>query len=265
MQIKSVSILFSSSCAALLLASALTLSACAQDAPAAAAPAPAAAAAPKTPAQEGFWGRVNPFARKKWVNKRLSPMNDRLTELDEVNAKNGAAIQDVDGRAQAGINKAQSTADAANSAANAAGDAAKKASATAQNASGRIDQLNAQVAGLDQYKQVKEADIAFKSGQAVLSAEARKQLDELAASLKDNQGFLLEIEAFAPGAGAAGIQASSRLADAVKRYLVTEHQIPVYRLHAIALGNAAPGADAKAVKTSSVHVLLLENNLAASR
>jgi hypothetical protein len=48
------------------------------------------------PAKEGFWGRVNPFARKKWVKKQIDPINDRLTELDEVNAKNARDIKDVD-------------------------------------------------------------------------------------------------------------------------------------------------------------------------
>ena len=46
------------------------------------------------------------------------------------------------------------------------------------------------------------------------------------------------MEAHAPAAGSAGIQNSERLAEAVKRYLVTEHQIPVYRMHSVALGNA---------------------------
>ena len=64
--------------------------------------------------KEGFWGRVNPFARKKWVNNRVNPLKGQLNELDEVNAKNARDIQDVDSRAQAGIRQAQSTADAAN-------------------------------------------------------------------------------------------------------------------------------------------------------
>ncbi len=55
-----------------------------------------------------------PFARKKWVKRQIDPINDRLTELDEVNAKNAQDIKDVDARAQAGIRKAQSSADAAN-------------------------------------------------------------------------------------------------------------------------------------------------------
>jgi hypothetical protein len=73
-------------------------------------------------------------------------------------------------------------------------------------------------------------------------------------------------------AGSVGIQNSQRLAEAVKRYLVTEHQIPVYRMHAVALGNAVV-ADAsnqdtsvkpERVRVSSVHIRLMENSLAAS-
>ena len=59
--------------------------------------------------KEGFWGRMNPMARKKWVKRQTDPINDRLTELDEVNAKNTKDIQDVDARAQAGIKQAPPT------------------------------------------------------------------------------------------------------------------------------------------------------------
>ena len=99
---------------------------------------PATATQPIPEEKEGFWGRVNPMARKKWVKKRLDPINDRLTELDQVNAKNASDIKDVDARAQAGIKKAQDSADAANQVATAAGDQAKKANDTAMTASGRI-------------------------------------------------------------------------------------------------------------------------------
>jgi hypothetical protein len=80
------------------------------------------------------------------------------------------------------------------------------------------------------------------------------------------------MEARSPAAGAAGIQASQRLAESIERYLVTEHQIPVYRMHAVALGNELPVDQANAtddngkparVKTSSVSIRLMENSLAA--
>ena len=218
-----------------------------------------------TDAKEGFWGRVNPFARKTWVNKRVQPIKDQLNELDEVNAKNAKDIQDVDQRAQEGIRKAQSSADAANQAATAAGSQAQRASAAAQGASSHVDQLNGTVNGIDQYRQVSDLDVSFRSGLPVLSSGARKQLDDLAANLGSQKGYILEVEAHAPGGGSVGIQKSAQMADAVKRYLVTEHQIPVYRLHAVALGNAHGEADAenKPVRTSSVHIRLMENSLAA--
>ena len=54
---------------------------------------------------------MNPLARKKWVNRQVSPVKDRLNELDQLTAKNANDIKDVDSRAQAGIHQAQTTAD----------------------------------------------------------------------------------------------------------------------------------------------------------
>ena len=264
---------FPSQVAILLLASAVALpalgqqsqpSATAQDAPSAAAQQQPTATPAITPAREGFWGRINPWARKKWVKRQTDPINDRLTELDGINAKNTRDIQDVDSRAQAGIRQAQSAADAANQTATAAGTQAQQASNTAQGASTHVDELNGTVNGLDQYHQVTEAEVKFRGGSPILSADARKQLDDLAASVNGQHGYILDVEAHSPMAGSAGIQNSERLAEAVKRYLVTEHEIPVYRMHAVALGNARGSEeDAAVVRTSSVHVRLMENSLAA--
>ena len=222
------------------------------------------------PAKEGFWGRVNPFARKVWVKKQTDPINNRLSELDEVNAKNAREIQDVDQRAQAGINKAQSAADAANQQATAAGNQAQQANSLAQSAAGHVDRLNTTVNGLDQYKQVTDVNITFRGGTSVLSADAKKQLDDLAAGVTGQDGYILEMEAHSPHAGTAGMQSSQRLAEAVERYLVTEHQIPVYRMHFVALGNAEiASADtdndngSKPKRISNVHIRLMENSLAA--
>lgn len=261
--------------AVLLLASAMAVPAFAQQAQPSSEPQstpptaqqPASTAPAANTDKEGFWGHLQPFARKKWVHKRIDPLNDRLTELDEVNAKNAADIKDVDARAQAGIQKAQSTADAANQTATAAGTQAQQANNLAQGASGHVDQLNTTVKGLDQYHQISDVDVPFHGGSPVLSKTARGTLDDMAANLAGHQGYIIEIEAHAPAAGAAGIQNSQKLAESVERYLVTEHQIPVYRMHFVALGNApiVTSDDDKParVRTSSVHIRLMENSLAA--
>jgi outer membrane protein OmpA-like peptidoglycan-associated protein len=271
------SVLFPKELAAIVLASILAVPVIAQQTPAASptSAAPSSSATSQStpldsmnkPQREGFWGRVNPFARKKWVNNRIAPIKGELTELDEVNAKNANDIKDVDGRATAGINKAQTTADAANQAALAASDQAQKAGATAQGASGRVDQMGNTIGGIDQYKPISEVAVTFRGAEPVLSAAARKQLDDLAAALSGHQGYVLEVEAHAPGAGSAGIQSSQRMAEAVKRYLVSEHQIPVYRMHSVALGNALASNEqgAKPVKARTVRIQLMENSLATSR
>jgi outer membrane protein OmpA-like peptidoglycan-associated protein len=231
--------------------------------------APATTLPPLAPQKEGFWGHMNPFARKKWVKKQIDPINDRLTELDEVNAKNARDIKDVDARAQAGIQKAQASADAANQMAMSANSQAQNASNTANQASQHVDTINGTVNGLDQYHQITEAEITFRPGSSTLSSDSKAKLDELAASLTGRQGYIVEMEAHSPGAGSVGIQNSERLAEAVKRYLVTEHQIPVYRMHAVALGNEMamnsdnPDQKPERVRTNSVHLRLMENSLAA--
>ena len=246
--------------------------------------APAASSTATPQDKEGFWGHLNPFARKGWVKKRIDPINDRLTELDQVNAKNAQDIKDVDSRAQAGIKKAQDSADAANQTATQAGDQAKKASDTAVAASGHVDSLNTTVNGLDTYKPISDVEVPFRGGNPVLSKDAKAKLDDMAKSLEGHQGYIIEIEARSPGAGTAGIANSQREAEAVQRYLVTEHNIPIYRMHAVALGNAhieeqntemasnaTPDQNgAKPAAThhrervpSEVHIKLMENSLAA--
>jgi hypothetical protein len=266
-----VSFRFLSQLAGLLLATAIAIPALAQQAqlaagsePTAQPPSPAVTRT-SNPPKEGFWGRVNPFARKVWVKRQTDPLNDRLSELDELNARNSKDIRDVDGRAQDGIRHAQSTADTANQAATAAALQARQAGSTAQNAIGHVDQLNGTVNGLDSYRQIGEVEVAFHGGQPVLSADARKRLDDLAVEVAGQPGYILELEARSPMAGSAGIQSSEHLAQAVERYLVTQHEIPVYRLHAVALGNARGAGDEedKPVRTSCVHIRLMENSLAA--
>jgi outer membrane protein OmpA-like peptidoglycan-associated protein len=213
-------------------------------------------------AREGFWGRVNPFARKKWVKKQIDPLNDRLTELDQVNARNGSAIEDVNSRAQSGIHRAQTAAEAAQQAAAAADAQARAAGSTAAGAQDKVNGLNSTVAGLDNYRQTGEVVVEFRAGSPVLTAAAKAKLDEFAKTLAGRQGYLLAIEGRAPQAGTAGIEASGKLTEAVRRYLVTEHEIAVFRLRSVGLGNASQGTDER-VRTRTVRVRLMENSLAA--
>ena len=210
--------------------------------------------------KEGFWGHVNPFARKKWVAREVDPIKDRTNELDQLQAKNSNDIRDVDKRATSGINgamQAASTADAH------AADAAAKAAAaqnTASTASSKTDTLNGTVSNLDQYSQVVATSVPFAAGRTTLGPQAKAGLDDMAAKLTGEKGYIIEVQ----GYSRAGVQTSQAMADSVVRYLVTEHQVPLYRIYRTGMGKQTPApADGEASIVNGVRVTLLHNSLAA--
>ena len=216
-----------------------------------------------TKTNEGFWGHLNPMARKKWVNRQVGPVKERLNELDQLSSKNSHDIKDLDTRSTAGIRKAQDTADGANQLATTANTQAGQASQMAQQASTRTENLNTTISNLDQYAPIADTEIHFRPGQTVLNAKAKAALDDVATKLQGQKGYLVEVQGYSRARGQAGIANSQRLADAVVRYLVVDHQIPVYRIYRVALGNAPVGSDAgAAARGSLVHVTLVHNSLA---
>ncbi|HET6842068.1 MAG TPA: OmpA family protein [Candidatus Angelobacter sp.] len=213
---------------------------------------------------EGFWGHMNPFARKKYVQRQVEPIRGRVNELDELTAKNSKMITDVDSRATEGIRQAMSKANDADSHAVDAGNRAGQAQQTAQQANARIDTVSQAVTKLDQYQPVTQAEIRFRPGQAVLSKNAKEALDQMATSLKDQKGFVVEVQGFSSGSGTTAIENSRQLAQSVVRYLVLEHNVPVYRIYTVGMGNAPIQAeDGKVHRTRGgrVEISLLKNNI----
>ena len=260
--------------AVLLVAVLVTVSAVAQQTASsntqAAAPAatPAHNATGKQPltveTKEGFWGKINPFARKKYVQRQLHPVADRLNELDELTANNTKNIKDTDGRAQEGIRLAASKANEADQHAIDAGNRANAAQATAQQANTRLTTVEQAVGNIDQYKPITQTEIHFKPGQTVLTKNAKEALDGMATTLKNQRGYVVEVQGFAAGHGQTAIGNSQKMADAVVRYLVLNHEIPVYRIFVVGMGNAPKtDADAKTVRITGgrVEVSLLKNNV----
>lgn len=214
----------------------------------------------ETKPHEGFWGKVNPFARKKWVNREMNPVKDRLNELDELQAKNARDIKDVDQRAQNGIRAAQSSADQANQTAQQASQQAQQAQQVAQGASDKANQLGETVNGIDQYKPITNTDIRFRAGQTMLNSKAKDALDQIVSQMQNQKGYVVEVQGYSRTHGMAGIESSQRMAQAVTRYLV-EHQIPVWRIHEVAMGNA-PIDENGTSAGSVVRISLMQNSLA---
>jgi len=217
------------------------------------------------PSREGFWGRVNPFARKNYVKRQTEPIRDRVNELDELTASNSKAIKDTDSRAQAGIKLASDKADAADQHAVDAGNKATMAQQTAAQVNTRVQTVETVVSNIDQYKASNQTEIRFRPGQTVLSKNAKEALDQMADAVKNQRGYIFEVQGFSSGKGQTAISTSQKMAESVVRYLVLSHEIPVYRIYLVGMGNApTPTDDAaktKHVSGGRVEISLLKNDL----
>jgi outer membrane protein OmpA-like peptidoglycan-associated protein len=218
--------------------------------------------------RQGFWGKMNPFARKKYVQRQTEPIRDRVNELDELTAGNTKMIKDVDSRAQQGIQLASAKANEADQHAIDAGNKAQMAQQTATQANTRLSTVEQVVGNIDQYKASNQTEIRFRPGQSVLSQNAKTALDDMATPLKSQRGYIIEVQGFSSGHGQAAIATSQKMADSVVRYLVLNHDIPVYRIYVVGMGNApVPSANAydqaKNKRTSGgrVEISLLKNDL----
>ncbi len=219
------------------------------------------------PAHEGFWGHLNPFARKKYVQRQTTPIRDRVNELDELTAENSKNIKDVDSRAQQGIQMASAKANEADQHAIDAGNRAQAAQQTAQQATTRIQNVEQVVTNIDQYQPSAQTEIRFRPGQTVLSKNAKEALDEMATPLKSQRGYIIEVQGFSSGRGQTAIANSQKMAESVVRYLVLNHDIPVYRIYLVGMGNAPVQAtnasETKPKRTTGgrVEISLMKNNL----
>jgi outer membrane protein OmpA-like peptidoglycan-associated protein len=218
--------------------------------------------------RQGFWGKMNPWARKKYVQRQTEPIRDRVNELDELTANNSKQIKDVDARAQQGIQLASAKANEADQHAIDAGNKAQAAQQTATQANTRLTTVEQVVGNIDQYKATTQTEIRFRPGQSVLSQNAKTALDDMATPLKNQRGYIIEVQGFSSGHGQTAIATSQKMADSVVRYLVLNHDVPVYRIYVVGMGNApVPSASAddqsKTKRTSGgrVEISLLKNDL----
>jgi len=213
----------------------------------------------ETQSREGFWGKMNPLARKRWVHRQVDPIKDRTNELDQLQAKNANDIRDVDARATAGINKAMNAANTADQHATDANNRANAANTLAGNASTRTDALHGTVSNLDQFQTVSATSVPFASGRTSLGPKGKAELDDVAAKAATEKGYIIEVQ----GWSRSGVQTSQAMADAVVRYLVVEHQVPVWRIYRTGLGrNTTTATEGEVAVTNGVRVTLLHNSLA---
>jgi outer membrane protein OmpA-like peptidoglycan-associated protein len=258
----------------LLFSTGLGLSAFAQQtssgsgaAPAATGPGASQPASSRPASTQDFWEGdepslgsliLHPFATKEYVRQHVQPIRDRINELDEITAANTKMIRDVDARAQQGIQLASAKVNLADEHATDAANKAQMAHQTATALDTRLGTDESTVGNIDQYKSGAQTEIRFRPGQNGLSKEAKDALDQMAAQLKNQRGYIIEVQGFSSGQGQTAIANSRKMADSVVRYLVMNYEIPAYRIYVIGMGNAS---GTKSMIGTRVEISLLKNDL----
>lgn len=90
---------------------------------------------------------------------------------------------------------------------------------------------NERISALDDYDVQETVVVNFRVNSAVLSPEAKQQLDELAAKAINTKGFMIEVMGHTDSTGSAAknFRLSQERADAVVQYLAVTHKIPLRR------------------------------------
>lgn len=200
-------------------------------------------------------------ATKKYVRNTTAPIQAKVDQVGEQTTQNGQQIQttntnlkQVDERAQNGISAAQEKASSADQHAATADQHAGEAMNKATQADAKADQtmnglnsLRSVVSNLDDYKLQTSATVPFKFNQYKLSEDAKQDLDKLAQDVQPDKRFFIAVEGYTDKSGSREYNEalSRRRADAVVEYLVAKHDIPIYRIHMIGLGDEKPVDEAR--------------------
>jgi outer membrane protein OmpA-like peptidoglycan-associated protein len=116
--------------------------------------------------------------------------------------------------------------------ANTAKGGAKAAQETADSAVAGVNATNERISALDDYVPQTVLAVNFKTGSAMLSADSKSKLDEIATKALNAKGYVVEVSGFADTTGSVqrNRMLSQRRADNVIRYLVENHKIPLRRI-----------------------------------
>jgi outer membrane protein OmpA-like peptidoglycan-associated protein len=191
-------------------------------------------------------------ATKKYVRQTVSPVEARVSSTETKTTEHASAIGALENNVSRADEKATEagrwakeageSANRANEAAGKANEAAGRANETAVQARSRADEAFTRVGSvmenIDNYQLVTTETVLFPLGKHQLTREGKEKLDQAVGNIKNAGNYVLEVEGFTDPTGSkeTNLALSRRRADTVVRYLTTEHQVPLRKIHVIGVG-----------------------------
>src|SRR5882724_5067461 len=161
------------------------------------------------------------FRVARAVESRAAPLEDRASTTER-------KLSDVEENAR----RLSGQMDELAAVANTAKGGAKAAQETADAAVAGVNATNDRISALDDYEPQTVTAVNFRTGSSILSPDSKTKLDEIATKAMNAKGYVLEVSGYADATGSVNLNRalSQRRADAVIRYLVENHSIPLRRI-----------------------------------
>ncbi len=198
---------------------------------------------------------VSGCATKKYVRNQVNASSDGLTARIEANEGQIKEVQDEADKKTAGVETKVAeldtrTSDQFNSVktdVQAADQKASEANTAAGQAAAHTSTLDQKFQNRNQFNISDEKSVQFKFNSATLERQYTQALDEIANTVVQNPDAIVVLEGRTDSAGSKdyNVKLGERRVDAVRRYLVVEKGIPVYRIHDISFGAEKPIAENK--------------------
>ena len=189
-------------------------------------------------------GGTTACATKKMVRTEVGEVNGKVETLSK-------SVEETQERTRANegkINEVDQKAQAAGQSAAAAGKRADEARAAADAVNAKADALDRSSKRLVYEVTLSEDKGGFKLGTSAMPDEAKADIDQLVQQLKANpNGAFIEIEGHTDNTGSKELNYKLGLerAEAVKRYLYEQHQVPLHKISVISYGEEKPIAPNK--------------------
>jgi outer membrane protein OmpA-like peptidoglycan-associated protein len=178
-------------------------------------------------------------ATKNYVKQSVTPIDQKIDQVD----KNSQAR---DSSQVAELNKTNQTVDEHEKKLSATDEVAKTADTEAKGAIAKTNQnakdlndLRNVIANIDDYKAGGQTVVHFAVAKDTLSKDEKAKLDEVANQVGSQGRYFITVMGFTDQTGdqAFNDRLSRARAEQVIAYLVGSHDIPVYRIHMVGLGD----------------------------
>ena len=193
-------------------------------------------------------------ATKGYVKQSIDPIDKKVTEVDTASkSRDASQVSDITKTNQV-VDEDEKKLSATDEIAKSADGTAKGAMAKADANAKGLGDLRTVIANIDDYKPAGAAAVVhFGINKYALTADEKAKLDGVATQVGSLQRYFITVEGYTDQTGNAAYNdtLSRERANAVISYLVGSHNVPVYRVHMIGLGQQkliddGKGKDARA-------------------